>query len=140
MQLLAKEGEMSGEQDHDRKRRPKPQAYAGRGFEEAPAAGFGMAPQSLEPGAPPRPSRTRLVLGPGGRVVIPAALRDAMQVKEGDAMLAWVEGQELHLMTALAAMRAARERVMAALPQPAGLVDELLAERRAEALRESGNA
>src|SRR5262249_52156443 len=55
--------------------------------EAAHKPGFGLA------------NRLRLTLGPGGRVVIPAALREAMEVAEGDPLLAWIEEGELHLLS-----------------------------------------
>lgn len=107
--------------------------------------GFAEAPQPLLHGAQPSPAglahpgSLRLTLGPGGRVVIPAPFREAMNMREGDTMLAWVEGQELHMVTTLSAMRRARELVQAALGPGAGLVDDLVAERRRDAQRENAD-
>lgn len=68
-----------------------------------------------------------------GRVVIPAGLRQAMQLREGDQLLARLDDGRLILER-----RAdVRRRLMALFaPEDASPVDELLAERRAEADRE----
>ena len=71
--------------------------FKSQGFREAPQAAF-EADISRKPGFGLE-NRVRLTLGPGGRVVIPAALREAMEVEEGDAILAWVEEGELHLLS-----------------------------------------
>ena len=43
----------------------------------------------------PRPEQVRVVVGPGGRVVIPAAYRGVLCIEEGDAVFMRVEGDEL---------------------------------------------
>jgi AbrB family looped-hinge helix DNA binding protein len=87
--------------------------------------GFGLA------------NRLRLTLGPGGRVVIPAALREAMEVEEGDAILAWIEGGELHLLSPRVGARQAQSMLRGLIPEGVSLVEELIAERRQEAEAES---
>jgi AbrB family looped-hinge helix DNA binding protein len=110
----------------------------------APAAqGFGEAPQTAFTADPARKpgfglaNRLRLTLGPGGRVVIPAALREAMEVEEGDAILAWVEEGELHLVSPRVGARQAQAMLKKVLPKGVSLADELIAERRREAEAES---
>lgn len=68
-----------------------------------------------------------------GRVVIPATLRQAMQLQEGDQLLARLDDGRLILER-----RAdVRRRLMALFaPEDTSPVDELLAERRAETDRE----
>jgi len=68
-----------------------------------------------------------------GRVVIPAELRQAMQLHEGEQLIARVEDGRLILER----REDVRHRLMNLFP-PTGPspVDELLAERRAEAERE----
>ena len=83
------------------------------------------------------PIALRLTLGPGGRVVIPAALREAMEVNEGDALLAWVEDGELHLLSPRVGARQARALLKGLLPEGESLADELIADRRREAEAES---
>jgi len=75
-------------------------------------------------------------LGPDGRVVIPASIRDALGLKEGDVLFARLEGGEIKLLTPHAAMMRAQAIVRQFVPANVSLVDELLAERRREAARE----
>jgi AbrB family looped-hinge helix DNA binding protein len=108
---------------------------AGTGFEEAPQAAF-LAGDEKKPGFG-LTNRLRLTLGPGGRVVIPAALREAMEVEEGDAILAWVEEGELHLLNPRVGARQAQAMLKGLVPEGVSLADELIAERRHEAEAES---
>lgn len=109
----------------------------------APAPGFAEAPQAafvVDSGRKPGfgvLNRVRLTLGPGGRVVIPAALREAMEVEEGDAILAWVDEGELHLLSPRVGARQAQAMLKGLLPEGVSLADELLAERRQEAEAEA---
>ncbi len=105
------------------------------GFGEAPQAAF-VADDAARPGFGVA-NRLRLTLGPGGRVVIPAALRDAMEVNEGDTILAWVENGELHLLSPRVGARQAQTMLQSLLPKGASLADELIADRRREAEAES---
>jgi AbrB family looped-hinge helix DNA binding protein len=75
-------------------------------------------------------------LGPDGRVVVPAAIREALGLKEGDVLFARLEGGEIKLLTPQAAMRRAQAIVRQFVPDDVSLVDELIAERRREAARE----
>lgn len=72
----------------------------------------------------------------GGRIVIPAELRRALGVQEGDELLMRVEGQELRLYTAAEAIRQAQERLRRHIPEGRSLADELIRERRAESAEE----
>ena len=76
-------------------------------------------------------------LGPDGRVVIPAAFRDAIGLKEGDVLFARLEDGEVHLLTPTAAIRRAQALVRQYVPEGVSLVNELIAERRKEAAREA---
>ena len=109
--------------------------------EASQAQGFGEAPQAAFIAADVPGfgvvNRLRLTLGPGGRVVIPAALREAMEVNEGDALLAWVEDGELHMVSPRVGARQAQAMLKALLPQGASLAEELIADRRREAEAES---
>ncbi len=106
-------------------------ASQAQGFGEAPQAAF-IAADAEKPGFGVV-NRLRLTLGPGGRVVIPAALREAMEVNEGDALLAWVEDGELHMVSPRVGARQAQAMLKALLPQGASLAEELIADRRREA-------
>jgi len=105
--------------------------FKGQGFREAPQAAFEVD-ISRKPGFGLE-NRVRLTLGPGGRVVIPAALREAMQVEEGDAILAWVEEGELHLLSPRVGAKQAQALLKELIPKGVSLADELIAERRLEA-------
>src|SRR5580658_2191360 len=50
---------------------------------------------------------TKLRLGPDGRIVIPAAFREALGLSEGDALIASLDDGELNLLTRRAAVRRA---------------------------------
>ncbi len=108
-------------------------------LEHSRSAGFAEAPQAAFVASDDRKlgfgltNRMRLTLGPGGRVVIPAALREAMEVEEGDAILAWVEGGELHLLSPRVGARQAQAMLKGLVPKGVSLSDELIADRRREA-------
>jgi len=72
----------------------------------------------------------------GGRVVIPAEIRKALGVKDGDTVLWELVDGAAHLTTQRERMRRAQAFVRQYVPQGVSLVDELIAERRAEAERE----
>jgi AbrB family looped-hinge helix DNA binding protein len=78
----------------------------------------------------------KVELGAGGRVVIPAPMRAALGMKEGDKVLVRLEGNEIRIYTYQEAMRRAQELVRSFVPPGVSLVDELIADRRAEAARE----
>jgi AbrB family looped-hinge helix DNA binding protein len=81
----------------------------------------------------PKPRKVRLRTG--GRVVIPAAFRDALGLKENEVLFAQVENGEIHLLTATAAARRAQAIVRQFVPKGVSLVDELIEERRRGAAR-----
>lgn len=81
--------------------------------------------------------RAKVQIGAGGRVVIPAEMRAAMDVAEGDTLVARVMDGELHLLSQDAAIRKAQAIVRQYVPEGVSLVDELIADRREEAGRES---
>jgi AbrB family looped-hinge helix DNA binding protein len=113
----------------------RPASEAARGFAEAP-----LSPLQADMGQKPGfglANRLRLTLGPGGRVVIPAALREAMEVEEGDPILAWVEDGELHLLSPRVGARQAQAMIKGLIPEGVSLAAELIAERRREAAAES---
>ena len=77
----------------------------------------------------------------GGRVVIPAEIRRSLGLKEGDTVYFEVRDGEVVLTTRRARIARAqamfRQFVPAGSPSP---VDELIAERRAEAAKEDAEA
>ena len=109
-----------------------------------PAPGF--AEQGAEFTGPPRGGAAwseaqtkRLKIGPGGRVVIPAEFRRAMEVEEGDVVTAILEDGELRLIGINVAVRKAQAWVRKYVPEGVSLVDELIEERRREAEEEDRN-
>jgi bifunctional DNA-binding transcriptional regulator/antitoxin component of YhaV-PrlF toxin-antitoxin module len=82
---------------------------------------------------------TKVKLGPDGRVVIPAAFREALGVKDGDVLIASADQGELRLLTIPAAVRRAQAIVREFVPEDVSLVDELIEDRRREVEREEQN-
>lgn len=76
-----------------------------------------------------------LVLGPQGRVVIPAKIRNALGLAPGDQLHLHVAGRRLVLERQQDAVAELR-RLGSAVPEERSLVDELLAERRLAAAAE----
>ena len=74
-------------------------------------------------------------IGAQGRVVIPAALRKALNLTPGDRLIARQEGDSLVLERREAIERRLWE-MFSHIPKEVSLVDELIADRRAEARRE----
>lgn len=68
----------------------------------------------------------------GGRVVIPAEIRQSLGLKEGDMVLWEMRDGVATLTTRLAQLQAAQALVRRFVPEGVSLVDELIAERRAE--------
>ncbi|MCY3913239.1 MAG: AbrB/MazE/SpoVT family DNA-binding domain-containing protein [Chloroflexi bacterium] len=82
------------------------------------------------------PEQVLATIGPGGRVVIPAAYRASLGVKEGDAVILRLDGEELHLVGYDTETRRIREMIARYVPEGVSLVDELIRERRREAAAE----
>jgi len=71
----------------------------------------------------------------GGRVVIPAEIRRALGVKDGDTVLWELLDGEARLSTRRERMRRAQALVREYVPAELSLVDELINQRRAESER-----
>lgn len=87
----------------------------------------------------PVPDRmtTRIRLGEGGRIVIPAAHRKALGVEPGDRMtISFVDGG-LRITTWKQALARLQEEFRRAIPPDVSLSEELIADRRREAAREA---
>jgi AbrB family looped-hinge helix DNA binding protein len=78
----------------------------------------------------------KTIIGRGGRLVIPAAYRRALDLDEGDEVILRLEGDELRLLTARAGLRRAQGLVRRYVPKGRALAAELIAERRRESRRE----
>jgi AbrB family looped-hinge helix DNA binding protein len=91
------------------------------------------APQSGPSGAV---TFRQLTVPKDGRVVIPADLRDALGLKDGGTVVAEVRDGALVLETMVTRLRRIRDLVRASDRGTGSVVDEFLAEKRAEAARE----
>lgn len=99
------------------------------GFAEEPQKGYNTRIRAELLRKPPKFERLRV--GDGGRVVIPAAMREEMGIKPGDDLVAHVENGELRLISHQMALTRVQEE-MAKYKKPGeSVVDEFLAERRA---------
>jgi AbrB family looped-hinge helix DNA binding protein len=77
----------------------------------------------------------------GGRVVVPAEVRRALGVREGETLVGEMRDGEFVLTTRRARLDAAVRLFQKFCPPGSpSLADELIAERRAEAAREEGGA
>ncbi len=101
--------------------------------------GFSEEPQPFEPAADGlrSVSYTRLKIDSAGRIVIPAEMRAAMMVKPGDIVTAEVVNGELRALSRSAIFKRLRVEAERSKAQyPGSAVDELIADRRQEALLE----
>jgi len=80
--------------------------------------------------------RTTLRVTEGGRILIPAEVRQRLGMEVGAEVVMTVEDDRATLMNAKAARRRARERVRRYVAREASLSKELMAERKKEAERE----
>lgn len=69
----------------------------------------------------------------GGRLQVPADIRHALGLKDGDVVLMQVKDGELHVLPYREVIRQVRERIREYIPDGRSLADELIAERRAAA-------
>lgn len=80
---------------------------------------------------------TRVRLGDKGRLVLPAAYREALGVKPGDEVILRLEEDGTVRITTIDQVLAEiQAMVREHVPEGHSLVDELIAERRADAARE----
>ena len=78
----------------------------------------------------------RMSVQGSGRIEIPAAVASAIGGRPGEVLVARIDDGILTLQTVDNALRRARALVRRYVPEGVSLVDELIAERRAEAARE----
>ncbi len=110
-----------------------------------------MAPRpkatKLPPGSPreadesagsfePAPNWVWTMIRKGGVIQLPAEFLKAMGVAEGDQVQLALDGGVVRVLSRTAAIRELQDQVRRHVPAGVSLVDELLAERRAEAAGE----
>lgn len=85
-------------------------------------------------GREPRSYHTKL--DASGRIVIPAEVRQRKKLAEGDTIVVVDDETGLHVKTLDQAIAEAQAYFLSHIPDDVSLVDQLIAERRAEAKRE----
>jgi AbrB family looped-hinge helix DNA binding protein len=78
----------------------------------------------------------RIRMSENGRVVIPAAIRKALGIKAGDELMLHLDEDGMKLTTTRLRVARAQRLVRKYVKPGVSLVDELIAERRAEARKE----
>jgi len=78
----------------------------------------------------------RVRIAAGGRIVIPADIRQSLGVREGDELLIIREGDGIRMTTVLQTAKEVQAFFEKFKKPGENVVDEFLAERREEALRE----
>ena len=89
--------------------------------------------QSMAPGAP---KWVWAEVDRGGRVALPGSFLEALGVQEGDQVQLSLEDDSIRILTRSRALRELRAKVQQFVPEGVSLVDELIAERRAEAAKD----
>ena len=83
----------------------------------------------------PRPTE-QVHVDDAGRIVVPARFRKSLGLEPGDPVTVTLEGDVLRVRTIQATLKKARAIMRKKNPKKRSLVDELIAERRAEAAKE----
>lgn len=84
----------------------------------------------------PFDAKAKIKVGPDGRLLIPAAMRKAAGLAPGETVIVELKGEEIVLSTYSARIRKV-QKILAKYKKPGeSIVDEFIAERRAEAARE----
>jgi AbrB family looped-hinge helix DNA binding protein len=79
-------------------------------------------------------------MGSGGRLVIPAEIRRELGLKEGEPVVMRVEDGELRILSFREVLRRVQESMRPYIVPGQSVVDELIAERRAENARDEAEA
>ena len=77
-----------------------------------------------------------VVLGESGRIVLPAAIRNAFGLKTGDRLTVAVNGNRIEILSMDMALKEIRESIIEKHGSMEGLLDEFLEERHEEGRRE----
>lgn len=80
--------------------------------------------------------RYRIVVGKQGRVVLPAGIREELEIQEGEKLVAYVDDRDRLVILPRKAFRRHLREAFGAVPDGVDVVQELLDERRREATRE----
>jgi antitoxin component of MazEF toxin-antitoxin module len=119
---------------------PMPSDGEGVGRAAQPAAALREAPVPFRAESKGWEGHYPLNITPEGGLVLPRALLDEMMLDPDGRVTARIKDGELHIISPMAAIRRA-QRMAKALDRGEGsVVDELIAERRAEAAREDEEA
>lgn len=78
----------------------------------------------------------RATMGAGGRVVIPAAVREELGLAEGEPLVLTVDDGTVRIETYARSVERIRAQVRAMIPPTGDRVDRFLADKRVEAARE----
>lgn len=78
--------------------------------------------------------RTQIALG--GRIVLPAKLRRALEIQIGDEIVMRLEGDSIRLIPLRQAVNLAQKAVRQYVPKETSLVEELIRTRREESRHE----
>jgi len=81
-----------------------------------------------------------VIPGESGRVVLPAAIRNAFGLKTGDRLNVTVNGNRIEILSMDMALNEIRSSIIEKRGSLDGLLDEFLEERREESRREAGAA
>jgi hypothetical protein len=81
-------------------------------------------------------TRYFLVLGPKGRVLMPAEMRAAMGLEQGNVITAWLKDGEVRMHSHLHGLRKIQVDASSMAKGSVYASDELIAERRAEAAKD----
>ena len=97
-------------------------------------SGFSEDTAPFESAAPP--DQQVVELGAGGRLVIPAPMRDVLGMKVGDRLTVRLDGRQLRIYTFEEGLRQAREIISKYLPPGADPVEDFLQWKREQAALE----
>ena len=86
------------------------------------------------------PLKARARIGAGGRLVIPAEMRRALGLTEGEPVVLRVEDGELRIWSVEEGIRRAQAIARKYVQPGVSMVDDLIAERRAENARDEAEA
>ncbi len=113
---------------------PQPKADEGATASTSAATEAAIPSEQGQPQASPNWVWT--TVRKGGSVDLPVAFLEALGLGEGDQVQLALKGGTVRISSRGAALREVQEFVRARVPEGVSLVDELIAERRAEAAKE----